>query len=67
MIANSSEYRSAEEELRTMEQRLARLQRDRAVASKGFTEAGVQKMVARLRKELADYEESEETPQPNPE
>jgi hypothetical protein len=66
MIANATEYERAQEELRVLEGRLARLQQAHPTGSKGFTKAGVRKMIARLHEELAVYEGSEEARQPEP-
>jgi hypothetical protein len=63
MISSSAEYEKAREELRVLEERLARLQQDHPIGSKGFTKAGVRKMIARLHEELAVYEGSEEARQ----
>lgn len=63
MITNVAEYQKAQEELGLLEQRLERLQRDYPIGSKGFTKAGIRKMIARLHEELAVYEGSEETRQ----
>jgi hypothetical protein len=60
MIANSTEYEKAQEEIRALEERLERLQRTNPIGSKGFTKAGIRKMIARLHEELAVYEGSEE-------
>ncbi|QDU87521.1 hypothetical protein Pla175_08830 [Pirellulimonas nuda] len=60
MIATPIQYEKAQEELRDLEQRLAVLQRSNPVGSKGFTKAGVRKMIARLHEELAVFEGSEE-------
>jgi hypothetical protein len=60
MIANTTEYQKAQEELRSLEQRLQRLQQDHPIGSKGFTKAGIRKMIARLHEEMALYEGSEE-------
>jgi hypothetical protein len=60
MIANADEYQRAQTELRDLEARLDRLQRDHPLGSKGFTKAGVRKMIARLHEELAVYEGSQE-------
>jgi hypothetical protein len=38
---------------------LLRLQQDHPAGAKGFTKAGVRKMIARLHEELAVYEGSE--------
>jgi hypothetical protein len=64
MIANSNEYERAQEELRDLERRLDRLQQSNPAGSKGFTKAGIRKMIARLHEELALYEGSEEARQP---
>jgi hypothetical protein len=64
MIANASEYLKAEEELRTLEDRLGRLQQEHPIGAKGFTKAGIRKMIARLHEELAAFEGSEEARQP---
>jgi len=61
MIASLAEYDKAQEELRTLEERLERLQQTNPVGSKGFTKAGIRKMIARLHEELAVYEGSQET------
>jgi prefoldin subunit 5 len=60
MIANSTEYERAQEEIRALEERLERLQQAHPIGSKGFTKAGIRKMIARLHEELAVYEGSEE-------
>jgi hypothetical protein len=64
MIANNTEYQKAQEEIRALEERLARLQETHPIGSKGFTKAGIRKMIARLHEELAVYEGSEEARQP---
>lgn len=63
MIADLTEYRKAEEELRLLEVRLLQLQECHPVGSKGFTKAGIRKLIARLQEELALYEGSEEARQ----
>ncbi len=60
MIYNLTEYDKAREEIRVLEERLERLRQTHPVGSKGFTKAGVHKMIARLHEELAVYEGSEE-------
>lgn len=62
MIANATDYQKAQDELRDLEQRV---QQTHPVGSKGFTKAGIRKMIARLREELAVYEGSEEARQPD--
>ena len=64
MIANSTEYEKAQQELHSLEDRLARLQQTHPLGSKGFTKAGIRKMIARLHEEMAVYEGSEEARQP---
>lgn len=63
MIVNTAEYAKAQQELRDLEQRLARLQEAHPVGEKGFTKAGVRKLIARLHEELALFEGSEEARQ----
>ena len=60
MITNTIEYEKAEQELRDLQKRLERLQESHPIGSKGFTKAGIRKMVARLHEELALSEGSEE-------
>ena len=64
MIANPTEYEMARKELRALENRLERLQQSDPLGSKGFTKAGIRKLIARLHEELAVYEGSEEARQP---
>lgn len=64
MISNQTEYTKALEELRTLEERLERLQKTHPIGSKGFTKAGIRKLIARLQEELAIFEGSEEARQP---
>ncbi|MFO0810327.1 MAG: hypothetical protein U0746_17020 [Gemmataceae bacterium] len=64
MIGNLTEYHKAREELRGLEERLGRLEQAHPLGSKGFTKAGIRKMIARLHEELAVYEGSEEARQP---
>ena len=63
MIANTTEYDKAQEELRDLEGRLLRLQQTHPIGSKGFTKAGIRKIIARLHEEMAVYEGSEEARQ----
>ena len=63
MIVTPTEYQKAQEEIRDLEERLARLQKTHPIGSKGFTKAGIRKMIARLHEELAVYEGSEEARQ----
>ncbi len=46
--------------MRILEERLERLLQTNPIGSKGFTKAGIRKMIARLHEELAVYEGSEE-------
>ena len=64
MISNQTEYEKAQEELHILETRLQRLQDNRSAGFKGFTKAGVRKLIARLHEELALYEGSEESKHP---
>ncbi len=66
MISNTTEYEKAQAEIRSLEARLERLQETHPIGSKGFTKAGIRKMIARLHEELAVYEGSEEARQPGP-
>jgi hypothetical protein len=63
MIVNDTEYQKAEEEIGLLEERLRRLQQSHPIGSKGFTKAGIRKMIARLHEELALYEASEDARQ----
>ena len=60
MITNPTEYQKAQEEIRALQERLERLQQAHPIGSKGFTKAGIRKMIAGLHEELAVYEGSEE-------
>lgn len=64
MIATVADYQKAQQELRDLEARLHRLEQSHPAGDKGFTKAGVRKMIARLHEELALYEGSEEARQP---
>jgi hypothetical protein len=64
MISNAIEYAKAEEELHLLEERLLQLQQSHPIGSKGFTKAGVRKLIARLHEELALFEGSEEARMP---
>ena len=48
MITNATEYNKAEDELRDLQERLQRLQETHPLGAKGFTKAGIRKMIARL-------------------
>lgn len=56
MISSENEYRKALEELVHLRSWLARLGNDVGTERKGFTVASVQRMMSRLRREVADYE-----------
>lgn len=60
MIANLTQCQRAQEEIRSLEQRLQRLQQTHPIGSKGFTKAGIRKTVARLHEGLAVFAGSEE-------
>ena len=60
MITTAVEYEKAQSELRQLQERLDRLQREHPLGEKGFTKAGVRKLIARLNEELAIFEGSEE-------
>jgi hypothetical protein len=64
MIATPIEYEKAQEELRSLEARLSQLQQTNSGGDKGFTKAGIGKMIARLHEELAIFEGSEEARRP---
>ena len=51
MIGTAIEYQKAQKELRDLEERLDRLQQSNPIGSKGFTKAGIHKMIARLHEE----------------
>lgn len=60
MITSTFEYEKAQQELQALEERLKRLQASNPIGSKGFTKAGVRKLIARLHEELAQFEGSDE-------
>jgi len=60
VISNASEYEKAHSDLRILEQRIADLEREHPVGEKGFTKAGVRKMIAKINEELAAFEGREE-------
>jgi hypothetical protein len=63
LITTTIEYEKAQEELRSLESRLQKLQESHPVGSKGFTKAGIRKLIASLQEELALFEGSEEARQ----
>ncbi len=60
MISNVVEYEKAQSELRDLGLRLEKLQAKHPIGEKGFTKAGIRKLIARLNEELALFEGSEE-------
>ena len=64
MISDTTEYEMAQQALRGLEDRLQQLQQKHPLGSRGFTKAGIRKLIARLHEELAVYEGSEEARQP---
>lgn len=62
MITTTVEYEKAQSELQDLQERLAELQRGHSIGDKGFTKAGIRKLIARLNEELAVFEGSEEAP-----
>lgn len=60
MISSPIEYGKALEEIRMLQERLERLQQSHPLGDKGFTKAGIRKMIARLHEELALYEAGEQ-------
>ena len=61
MISNAVEYEKAHLDLRILEQRIADLEREHPIGEKGFTKAGVRKMIAKINEDLASFESREET------
>ncbi|MBX3440976.1 MAG: hypothetical protein KF774_01125 [Planctomyces sp.] len=59
MISTLTEYERARDELRDLESRLGRLEQEYPIGKKGYTKAGVRKLIARLHEELAVYEGAE--------
>ncbi len=60
MIRTTVEYEKAQSELQDLQERLAQLQRDHPIGEKGFTKAGIRKLIAKLNEELGIFEGSEE-------
>jgi len=60
LITTNTEYEKAQTELRELQNRLEALQREHPLGEKGFTKAGIRKLIARLNEELAVYEGSKE-------
>jgi hypothetical protein len=61
MITTVIEYEKAKEELRMLEERLQSLQENHPIGFKGFTKAGIRKLIARLHEELGHYEGTAES------
>ena len=53
MIQNDNEYRKAEGEIDELVSRLKELQSSNSIGAKGFTKAGIRKLIARIHEELA--------------
>lgn len=64
MIHNAIEYEKAQTELRDLQSRLEALQADHPIGEKGFTKAGIRKLIARLNEELAVFEGRSEARSP---
>jgi len=60
VILNAAEYEKAHSDVRILEQRIADLEREHPIGEKGFTKAGVRKMIAKINEELAAFEGHEE-------
>jgi len=60
MISTITEYEKAQAELRDLESRLAKILAEHPIGQKGFSKAGIRKLIARLNEELAMFEGSEE-------
>ena len=63
MINSITEYESALRQLKELELRLERLHNENVGGGKGYTKAGVRKMIARIHEELAIYEASSDAAQ----
>lgn len=66
MIGTSEEYKKAQDELQQLEEWLRHLQNKYPLGTKGYTKAGIRKMISRLHEELAVYEGSQENLQTEP-
>jgi hypothetical protein len=60
MITSRGEYEKALAEWQELGLRLEKLQAEFPIGEKGFTKAGIRKLIARLNEELAVFEGSEE-------
>ena len=56
MIDTENQYMAAKAELQDLEARLSKLLEENPDGEKGYTKAGVRKMIARLHEELAVFE-----------
>jgi hypothetical protein len=61
VISTAVEYEQAQAELQALQDRLAALQRHHPLGDKGFTKAGIRKLIARIHEELAVFEGTEES------
>lgn len=60
MISSPHEYEAAKQELRDLEERLVRVERENPLPAKGYTKAGIRKLISRIHEELGIYEGSRE-------
>jgi hypothetical protein len=60
VITTPVEYEMALSELQNLQERLAALQGKHPIGEKGFTKAGIRKLIAKLNEDLALFEGSEE-------
>ena len=60
MISTPVEYEMAKQELRELEERLAHVEREHPLPERGYTKAGIRKLIARIHEELGVYEGSSE-------
>lgn len=60
MISNATEYEMARQELRDLEARLTEVEKEHPLPEKGYTKAGIRKLISRIHEELGVYEGSRE-------
>lgn len=60
MISTAVEYEMAKQELRDLEERLERVEQEHPLPERGYTKAGIRKLIARIHEELGVYEGSRE-------
>lgn len=60
MINTMTEYEKARQELQDLQGRLEKLRQEFPVGEKGFTKAGIHKLIAQINEELAVFEGSQE-------